>query len=314
MSGHAASAGDSPLPTVGVVILSWNDAESLTRCLRSLGESDYPEIRVLVVDNASERYDARDLCAPFPGVEVIVNEVNRGVAGGRNVGLARLLERKEISFIFFLDDDTEQEPDMIRKLVEAWNPEEGRAILGPAIYELQSPETLTSLGGRWNGYTGRSRHVLVPPAGVGRGTEPFPLDFVIGCAFFTHRSVFERIGPFDEDFSPYYAEDIELCLRAREHGLRSVCVPGARVRHRVSHAAGGVRFNPRYAFNKGQKTVLLMKKHAAPLEWVTFLAAQSFFLAGAALREGLRGNIGAVGALIRGMTTPAARGGWRGPA
>lgn len=282
---------------VSVVLLSWNDADSLRGCLDSLQGCGYPHLSVLVVDNASSRYDARRLCEGRD-LELIVNPENKGVAGGRNVGLARLLDAPRTRFILFLDDDTQVGPEMIERLVRAWNPDEGRAILGPAVYRLDSPGSLWSLGGRWHPGTGRTSRVAAPRR---PGSRFEPVDFITGCAFFSHRRVFERVGLFDEAFNPYYGEDVDLCLRAARLGFRSACVTEASVLHRMSHAAGGRLYNAGYAYQKGEKTVMLMRRHANPAHWASFLMFEPVFLAGAAVREGSRGNIGAVSALVKGM-------------
>ncbi len=295
-------------PRVDVIVLSWNDGESVRRCLASIASSDWPDLRVLLVDNASTKYDPRTVVAAHPRTALLVNPANLGVAGGRNAGLRAVLADRAAEFILLLDDDTEQAPDMIRRLVNAWDPAEGRAVLGPSIHERESRETVTSLGGGWNGWTGRTRHMQ---RGLAAGRF-LPLDFVIGCCFFTHRSVFDSVGLFDEQFNLYYGEDVDFCLSAARRELRSAAVLDAVVYHRVSHAAGGARFNPRYARNKGEKTVRLMRKHGSALQWATFLASQSLFVTGAAVREGARGNIGAVSELVRGMTGELAAGGGKG--
>ena len=297
-----ATGGDADgEPKVGIVILSWNDAESLMGCLDSLEKSAYRNLSIVVVDNGSEKYDAQALCAGRARVTVILNGVNKGVAGGRNVGIRHHLADRDVRFILLLDDDTHQDPRMIHELVAAYDVAAGRAILGPAIYEMQNPAVISSLGGRWNRFIGRSHHVLGDPKPLAARGEYLPIDFAIGCCCFTSREVYERVGLLDEAFCPYYAEDLDFGLLAAQAGFRSACAPRAVVWHRVSHGGAGVRFNPKYAFNKGEKTILLMRKHASAAEIAVFAVTQIFFVAGASLREGSRGNLGAVTGLLRGM-------------
>ena len=40
-------------PRVAIVLLNWNQPEHTLACLRSLGELDYPDVAVTVVDNGS---------------------------------------------------------------------------------------------------------------------------------------------------------------------------------------------------------------------------------------------------------------------
>lgn len=46
-----------------------------------------------------------------------------------------------------------------------------------------------------------------------------PVDFVSGSLICVKKSVFEKIGMFDESFGMYY-EDVEFCTRARRNGLQ----------------------------------------------------------------------------------------------
>src|SRR5262249_30740300 len=73
---------------LAIVILSYNTAELLRNCLRSLlaGAGEF-RMQVCVVDNASTD-DSRDMvCSEFPDVHLITNQANIGYSAGNNVGL-----------------------------------------------------------------------------------------------------------------------------------------------------------------------------------------------------------------------------------
>ena len=57
------------------------------------------------------------------------------------------------------------------------------------------------------------------------------VDQVMGAFFFVRRSVFEALGGFDEGFFVYY-EDLDLSMRARANGWRSVYLASAQAFHR----------------------------------------------------------------------------------
>jgi len=60
---------------------------------------------------------------------------------------------------------------------------------------------------------------------------------VTGALFATRRSVLERIGGFDEQFTLEY-NDIDMCLRMRALGLRIVCTPDAEMVHAEKASRG----------------------------------------------------------------------------
>jgi hypothetical protein len=63
------------------------------------------------------------------------------------------------------------------------------------------------------------------------------VDQVIGAFFLIRRSVFEELDGFDGRFFVYF-EEVDLSLRARQHGYRSVYLADATIYHR-----GGVSSN-----------------------------------------------------------------------
>ena len=74
-------------PTVTVIVLAYNGGEDLIYCVSSLRKSVYPNLQILVVDNASADGSVEKLRKKFPGVKVIVNQSNLGYAAGNNIGI-----------------------------------------------------------------------------------------------------------------------------------------------------------------------------------------------------------------------------------
>ena len=63
------------------------------------------------------------------------------------------------------------------------------------------------------------------------------VDYISGACLMLERSTFTELGGFDESLAPAYGEDLELGLRLRERGLRSVYEPEAEVIHHLSISA-----------------------------------------------------------------------------
>src|SRR6188474_461541 len=92
-------------PTVDVVILSWNDAELLDVAVASALASKDVAVEVVVVDNGSDVVPV----LPAGRTRLVRNEVNRGVAAGRNQGVAA----GSAPFVLLLDSDARLEPDAL---------------------------------------------------------------------------------------------------------------------------------------------------------------------------------------------------------
>ncbi|MCF7827204.1 MAG: glycosyltransferase family 2 protein, partial [Candidatus Marinimicrobia bacterium] len=101
-------------PKVTVIIPHWNGIEVLEPCLRSLQASQYDQLEIVVVDNASSDDSVAFVHREFPDIKVIENSENLGFAGGCNTGLREI--KSELYLI--LNNDTTHDPDWIAPLVE----------------------------------------------------------------------------------------------------------------------------------------------------------------------------------------------------
>src|SRR5262249_9629252 len=63
--------------------------------------------------------------------------------------------------------------------------------------------------------------------------ETKTVDVVMGAFFLVRRSVFERLGGFDERFF-FLFEEVDFCYRASRHGWKTVYVADARAHHEGS--------------------------------------------------------------------------------
>jgi hypothetical protein len=219
-------------PRVDVVILAWNDGPLVETAVHSALASDGVDVRVVVVDNGSKpplqptSTDDR-LC-------VQRNPENRGVAGGRNQGVAAT----DAAIVCFLDSDARLEPTCLRTLVSALD-EPSVAIAVP-VFTDQSPQqsagrapTLTRkllrLVNLRSDYDGSS------PSGV----AVWDVDFGIGACQVLRRAAFNAVDGLDESYL-FGPEDVDFCLRVRKAGWRVVQVRDARCHHPARRAHRGV--------------------------------------------------------------------------
>jgi GT2 family glycosyltransferase len=88
-SSRARDESAAGVPVLAVVIVSWNSGPELLDCLRSLHENPpSPRWEAIVVDNASSDGSLAAVRSQFPGVRVIANGANRGLAAANNQGMA----------------------------------------------------------------------------------------------------------------------------------------------------------------------------------------------------------------------------------
>lgn len=218
--------------TAATIVLNWNGRGYLEGCLADLAAQDYPRHRVVVVDNGSEDGSQFWLRGAHPQVELLENHRNVGFAEGNNVGVRHLLADPEVRFIGFLNNDTRVGEDWLSKLIGALDrrPEFG-AAQGPLVF-AHEPELINSLGiaferSLWAFDDGCFER---DPA---RLEEAEVFGVTAGAAVMRREMVEDLLvdgSLFDPRFFAYY-EDVDLALRARLRGWRSLLVPEAVVRH-----------------------------------------------------------------------------------
>jgi len=111
-----APAGDLDWPPLTVLIPAYNEERVIRGTVRSAVASDYPQLRVIVIDDGSSDETAaavQELADSDPRVELIQQPRNAGKAEALNAGLAAV----QTDLVASLDADTVLVPDSLRRLV-----------------------------------------------------------------------------------------------------------------------------------------------------------------------------------------------------
>jgi GT2 family glycosyltransferase len=222
----------SELPSVAIVIASWNGRPLLETCLPSIAALDYPRARleVIVVDNGSTDGTVDWLAREHPGVRTIANETNAGFAAASNQGAAAA----RTDLVAFVNNDVRLAPAWLRSLVDALAGGEAAAA-GSRIVDWEG-RRYDFDGGAMNfyGHGVSLRHGR--PCTDGAPGEPRPTLFACGAAMVVDRERFLAAGGFDPDYFAYF-EDVDLGWRLWVQGERVLHVPGALAYHR-HHGSG----------------------------------------------------------------------------
>jgi GT2 family glycosyltransferase len=215
-------------PKLVVVVLNWNNVQETLRCLEALEASDFEDLEIVVVDNASTDGSVGVLRERYPDLPLLRNEENLGYAGGNNVGLQYAIERGA-AYVLLLNDDAVVAPDALSALVAAADRFPDAAFLGPKVLSLEEPSRLLSAGGSFDSEW-RSSHRGVGELDRGQFDRVASVGYLSGCALLVSGHALERIGPLDSRFFAYN-EDVDWCYRAGREGFDLLFVPQARVWH-----------------------------------------------------------------------------------
>lgn len=219
-----------------VIVVSYNSAAALPRCLESVVSAcEGIRTRIAVVDNASRDDSVAAVRALFPRVEVLPQERNLGFAAANNV----VLERCGEPYVLAVNPDAVLHDGAVGILLAALEAQDNVALAGPAIvYEDGFPQVsfgpfpslLGDLAQRRLALACKSRKPGVKAKLRRRLRAPFFPDWISGACFLARTRDLERVGFFDPDFF-LYLEDVDLCHRLRRTGQRVMVEPEARCSH-----------------------------------------------------------------------------------
>jgi GT2 family glycosyltransferase len=243
---------------ITIVVVNWNGGKYIDACLDSLERArGYDEI--LVIDQASSDGSCELIEQRHPNVRLVQAGTNLGFAGGNNLG-ARLAT-SDVLVLF--NPDAFATPGWLEPLVARLR-EDGVVIASPKIYRglPGTTTTIDSAGCDLEFPLGEG-----PPRGYlelddGRFDDPADVAYASGAAFAIRRSVYESLGGLDESFF-CYAEESDLCWRARMQGFRCAYVPSSLVYH-VGSATLGERSARKVFFQTRNRIRMCLQNYELP--------------------------------------------------
>lgn len=267
---HDGPAGRAEL--VSVVITTRNRAADVLACVASLLRSSYPCVEAIIVDNNSRDDTVERVRSAYPQVQVLASTRNLGLVGGRNAG--QQASRGE--YVFFLDDDTEVDPECISAMVDVMRSHPRCGIVGPKIYYFEEPDRLWFAGATLNLRTSRAHNVGVLEWDKGQYNETVPVSHV-PTGFLARRAMLEQIEGHDPLFVQSFG-DADFAFRARKAGWDALLAPKAKLWHKVSAATvyglRGLGFvTPQRAYYYGRNRLIFMKRHAGLPNLLLFMCA-----------------------------------------
>ena len=266
-------------PDLSVVIVNWNGLEYLQECLDSV--FNYTEgisVEVILVDNASTDGSVPMARAKYPQVRVIANTQNLGFAKANNQAFPFCNGR----YVLLMNPDTRVLGDALSAMVRFMDshPDAGisgcrvlnpdltlqlacrRSIPTPAValYRMIGLAKVMPLNPRFARYNLTFKDDTVE-------TE---VDAVSGSFLMFRPEVLQTVGALDEQFF-LYGEELDWCLRARQHGWKVLYNPDAEIIHYKGGLSKRNKLRSKYEFHRAM--LLFHNKHfagtrARPLNWI----------------------------------------------
>lgn len=219
-------------PKVSIVIPSRNQGEVLGRCLDSLFTmTDYSDYEVIVVDNRTTDPVAVAHMKNYPIKRIAYKDKKFNYSVANNLGV----QSSSGEMLVLLNNDTEiVDTDWLRKLSMYFEFEDVGAVGATLLY----PDRSVQHAGVILGPRGTADHIMrgfVESADGYGGSLAVSREVsaVTAACMMLPRALFDRVGGFSTDYAKHY-QDVDLCLKIRECGLRLIQSSNARLIHHES--------------------------------------------------------------------------------
>lgn len=219
-------------PKVSVVILNWNGKPYLEKFLPSVLSSGYPNLEIVVADNASTDDSVEFVKSHFPEILVLSNKENLGFAGGYNAVLSQI----NADYFVLLNSDVEVTPGWIEPVIELMESDTMIAAAQPKLLDWNDRD-LFEYAGAAGGYLDkygypfcRGRIFDTQESDMGQYNTSSEIFWASGAAIFIKKACWEKVSGFDADFFAHM-EEIDLCWRLKNLGYKIMYCPSSTVFH-----------------------------------------------------------------------------------
>jgi GT2 family glycosyltransferase len=221
---------ETPVPLrTSVLIVSYNMAEALRRCLTALDQSTGREsFEIIVVDNGSAD-GSLAVIDSFPKVTTLRLPRNFGFVKALNIGM----RTAKAEFFLFLNPKTEVLPDTVAALTALLDQAPDAVAVSPALTtpDGQPAGILYKLPGSANlravAAAGAFEAAPVPKGGA----ETVPVEFAGFAALLVRGYFLKGLRHIDERYAHSWA-DAEVAIQIRRAGKKTLFAPGV---HAIWH-------------------------------------------------------------------------------
>ena len=221
-------------PLVSLITVNYNQSKVTAKLLLSLRNATYPNIEIIVVDNASPSDIPEQLKQNFPEIKLIQSTKNLGFAGGNNLGI----KESRGEYLMFLNNDTEVPPDFLQPLVEMMENDSAIGMVSPKIKFHWNPELIQYAGyTKMNPYTLRNSSIGFHQKDTEEFNKAEETAAAHGAAMMVPRRVIREVGLMPELYFLYY-EEHDWAEMIKGAGHKVFYQPKSYILHKESVSTG----------------------------------------------------------------------------
>ena len=217
-------------PTVGIVVLNYNGGELTAQCIKSLVKNTDYNFRTILVDNGSTD-GSLEKAKQLKGITILSLKENYGFSKGMNMGAWYLLKHHMPKYVMFVNNDMRFPPgqkDWLSTLIKDLEEDPIAATVFPK-FKYFNGQTV---------YSGANYATNVLGAVTRSPIKESSKKQYINCGYagivLIKTKVLQKIGLFDERFSPFWYEDFDLDRRMEKAGYKILYEPAITLYHAES--------------------------------------------------------------------------------
>ena len=257
---------------LSIIILNYNSADYLKKCLESIKKSDFSKYtyEVIVVDNKSTDNSiklAKSL--KLLNTKYLILNTNNGFAHGNNQGLT--VSNPKSKYVLFLNPDTQVKKETFKKMIEFFeqNNEVDAATcqIDLVSTKLMQPECHRGFPTPWRSFcyfTNLTK--LFPKSKLFSGyflghldlTTIHPIEACVGAFLMVKRKVGQSIGWWNEKYF-FYGEDLDFCYQLKQKSYKLYFYPHTKIYH-FQGISSGIISKSKHLSKASRNTKIMIAK------------------------------------------------------
>lgn len=182
-------------------------------------------IYVVITDDGSTDGSSQWIAINHPEIHLLKGTGTLWWSGGINKAVRYAIEKLKSDYILLWNNDIKPETNYFDNLFALLETNDTHNIICSKIYMLGTNKVIFGMGGNFNPKTGKHGLYGYDEMDTGQFNQPINVDWFPGMGTCIHKSVFDKVGFFDEKVFPQYHGDADFALRTKKEGYTIISYP-----------------------------------------------------------------------------------------
>ncbi len=256
-----------------MIILNWNNFEDTDKCIQSLLAVNDNRLKIVIVDNHSNDNSVALFKQKYTQLPLLISDINKGYAGGMNLGIKYALENSA-DYIILSNNDIEYPPDFLGPMLELIQSNQSIGIVSPKVLYSNDREKIYCAGADFKLFRGAGVAAFQGKDANLFANEIREITLAEGSCLLAKKEVFEKAGLLNEIFFMYF-EDLEFSDRVRKY-FKIYYTPKSVIYHKGGAGSNWKNHSPLYYYYYTRNRYLYFKKYSILVK--TYILFYSFLV------------------------------------